>query len=159
MWSVRKGVMALMARKFRSFIKSSSLWAMEITDRLKALEDIVALLGGAAYIFDNSTSESDPGDGVFKLNDSVKADATELYISEITQGSINVEDFLEDVIVGDIVIISQENDVSRNLHMTVSQIITDNTTWFKIEFTVDAANGGEFQNNRVCSISVIRVRL
>jgi hypothetical protein len=144
-----------MARAFKNFITSSSLWAVEVTDRLKALEDLVSLLGGAIYIFDNNNTEADPGSGRFRLDDSTKADATVMYISEFTLGNINIEDFIEDVVAGDAIIIRQEDDISRNLHATVTGTITDNTTWFKIEFTVDVANGSEFQNNRACSISIV----
>ena len=147
--------MALMARPFKNLTRPTQLWAQELVNRLKALEDLVALLGAATFIFDNSTSSADPGSGKFRLNNAVKASATHIFISNTTEGGIDIEDIFQDVAADDHLIIRQENDVTRNMHVTVSSIV-DNTTWFDITIVVDASNGSEFQNNQGCAISIIR---
>jgi hypothetical protein len=50
-----------MALSFRNFIKPTSLWAVEITDRLKALEDLVGTRVDGALVF-GSTPQSIPDD-------------------------------------------------------------------------------------------------
>lgn len=144
-----------MAKSLKNLIRPTNLWAQEITDRLKRLEDIVALLGGASFVFDNNTVSMDPGPGRFRLDNSVKALSVAAFVSNITEGGIDVDDIYDGVDPGDQMIFVQEDDASRNLHVTITSV-TDNVTWHKFDYTVDAANGAEFQNNRSCSISIIR---
>jgi hypothetical protein len=144
-----------MAKSLKNLIAPTPLWAAEITDRLKRLEDLVAFLGGAVFVFDNSTTEADPGPGRFRLDNTVKALSTSAFVSNITEGGIDIDDIYDGVDPGDQMIFVQESDPSRNLHTTVTSV-TDNGTWHKFEYTVDASNGAEFQNNRSCSISIIR---
>ncbi len=144
-----------MARSLKNLVRPTNLWCQEITDRLKELEDIVSFLGGANFVFNNSTASLDPGSGRFRLDNSVKALSTATFVSNITEGGIDVKEVYDTITPGDIMIFVQEDDPSRNLHVTVTAV-TDNVTWHDIDYTVDAANGAEFQNNRSCSISIIR---
>lgn len=144
-----------MARSLKNLIAPTALWAQEITDRLKRLEDLVAFLGGATFVFRSGLQVGDPGSGRFYLDNTVKALSTSVSVSNITEGGIDIDDVYDGVDPGDQMIIAQENDPSRNLHTTVSSVI-DNGTWHEFNYTVDAANGGEFQNNRACSITIIR---
>lgn len=144
-----------MAKSLKNLIAPTALWAQEITNRVKRLEDIVAFLGGANFVFDNNTSSGDPGTGRFRLDNSTKALSVAAFVSNITEGGIDIDDIYDGVDPGDQMIFVQEDDPSRNLHVTVSAV-TDNATWHKFDYSVDASNGAEFQNNRSCSISVIR---
>lgn len=144
-----------MAKSLKNLIAPTPLWCQEITNRLKRLEDIVALMGGASFVFDNNTTEADPGAGRFRLDNSVKALSSAMFVSNITEGGIDVDAIYDEVDPGDVFIISQESDPSRNLHVSVTTV-TDNGTWHKFDYTVDAANGAEFQNNRSCSLSLIK---
>lgn len=144
-----------MARPFRNFIAPVHLWCQEASDRIKALEDMVAFLGGAAFVFSNNTTEADPGAGRFRLDNATKALSVACFVSNITEGGVDVDDIYDGVDPGDQMIIRQNDDPSRNLHVTVSAV-TDNATWHKFDYSVDASNGAEFQNNRSCSISIIR---
>ncbi len=144
-----------MARSFKNLIRPSTLWCEEATLRLKRLEDLVAFLGGANFVFDNNTAALDPGPGRFRLDNSVKALSVAAFVSNITEGGVDVDDIYDGVDPGDQMIFAQENDPSRNLHVTITSV-TDNVTWHQFDYTVDAANGAEFQNNRSCSISIIR---
>lgn len=144
-----------MAKSLKNLIAPTVLWCQEITNRLKRLEDIVAFLGGATFVFDSNTTEADPGPGRFRLDNGVKALSVATFVSNITEGGLDVDDVYDGVDPGDQMIFVQETDPSRNLHVTVTAV-TDNVTWFKFDYTVDASNGAEFQNNRSCSISIIR---
>jgi len=144
-----------MAKSLKNLIRPTLLWAREITERLKRLEDIVAFLGAATFIFRSGVQVGDPGVARFYLDNTVKALSTSASISNITEGGVDVDEVYDGVDPGDQMIISQENDPGRNLHTTVSSV-TDNGTWHEFDYTVDAANGGEFQNNRSCSVTIIR---
>ena len=144
-----------MASSFKNLIKPTALWCEEAANRIKTLEDMVALIGGANFVFSNSTASGDPGTGRFRLDNSTKALSVALFISNITEGGVDVDDVYDGLDPGDNMIIRQGDDPSRNLHVTVTAV-TDNATWFKVDYTVDAANGAEFQNNRSCAISIIR---
>lgn len=144
-----------MAKSLKNLIAPTPLWCTEITNRLKRLEDIVAFLGGASFVFDNNTTEADPGSGRFRLDNSSKALSVAAFISNITEGGVDIDEVYDGVDPGDQMIFVQETDPSRNLHITVTSV-TDNGTWHKFDYTVDASNGAEFQNNRSCAISVIR---
>jgi hypothetical protein len=144
-----------MAKSLKNLIAPTPLWCAEITNRLKRLEDIVSFLGGASFVFDNNTSSGDPGPGRFRLDNSVKALSVAAFVSNITEGGIDVDDIYDGVDPGDQMIFAQENDPSRNLHVTITAV-ADNGTWHKFDYNVDASNGAEFQNNRSCSISIIR---
>jgi len=144
-----------MAKSLLNLIRPTVLWCREITDRLKRLEDIVAFLGAATFIFRGGVQVGDPGSGRFYLDNTLKALSTSVSVSNITEGGVDVDDIYDGVDPGDQMIISQETDPSRNLHTTVSSV-ADNGTWHEFDYTVDAANGGEFQNNRSCSVTIIR---
>lgn len=144
-----------MAKDFLNFIFPNRLWCREATTRIKRLEDLVAFLGAATFVFRGGVQVGDPGLGRFYLDNTVKALSTSASVSNITEGGIDVDDIYDGVDPGDQMIISQESDPSRNLHTTVSSV-ADNGTWHEFDYTVDAANGGEFQNNRACSITIIR---
>ena len=145
-----------MAKPFKNLINQhSSLWAAEISNRVKRLEDIVALMGGANFVFDNNTTSGDPGPGRFRLDNSVKALSVAMFVSNITEGGIDVDTIYDEVDPGDLFIIIQEGDASRNLNVTITAV-TDNGTWHKFDYTVNSSNGAEFQNNRSCSLSLIK---
>lgn len=144
-----------MARSLKNLIAPTALWAEEITNRLKRLEDLVAFLGAATFVFRGGVQVGDPGVGRFYLDNTIKALSTSASVSNITEGGIDIDEIYDGVDPGDQMIISQESDPSRNLHTTVSSVI-DNGSWHEFNYTVDASNGGEFQNNRACSISIIR---
>ncbi len=144
-----------MARPFRNLPLPRPLFCEEVVNRIKAIEDVLALLGGAEFVYRNNTAEENPGAGNFRLDNALKGLSTATFISIITAGGQDVEEVYEELDIGDHLIFIQVDDRSRNFSATITGI-TDNATWFDIEYTVDVDNGLEFQNNRAVQVVIVK---
>lgn len=101
---------------------------------------------GVSWLFDDGTSDADPGSGNFRLNHATPASATELYISETDadgnpQGSWlgTLDDGGDASDSGTIVI--RQTDNAGLLVATVTGSVTDNGSYRTVPITVVAASG------------------
>jgi hypothetical protein len=89
--------------------------------------------------YDHHTSESDPSDGDFRLNDTTVANATELYISRKTDNGVNVYNIIKSLNSGDRLYIQNSSSSSQALLVTISASVVDHSNWFTIPISVDGS--------------------
>lgn len=110
--------------------------------------------GGGSTIFGwkfkTATAEADPGSGFFRMNNSTPASVTSLFVSSVTDGGLNLDNFLADLRVGEEIVVQQGDDPSKVIAFEITST-TDNTGWWSIGVTVLDAIGTLFGNNRVCA--------
>lgn len=113
--------------------------------------------GGASviahYRFDTSTSEADPGNGDFRMDNATPASVTEIFVSETTDGGNDFTNVLGFLSAGDQIYIQQDNDAARFILITVTANV-DNGTWVSLACTVDAS-GTLFESNSKCTMLLL----
>ena len=107
----------------------------------------------AAYRFDTSIVEADPGNGDFRMDNATPASVTELFISSITDNGNDFDTILGLVSSGDQIYIQQDNDATKFILFNVTANV-DNTGWWSIAGTI-AASGTIFDSNAKCHILII----
>jgi hypothetical protein len=103
------------------------------------------------YTFDSSTSNSDPGSGRLRLNNSTLSSATQLYISETDANGVNVSAILatwDDKKIREKgwVKITKASDPSTWVQYQIILDLTDNGTWdtFRLNYV---GHNGTFAND------------
>lgn len=124
----------------------------------KALEQ-TPLSGGNLltlnYVFSTTTTAADPGAGRIRFNNSTPASVTEIYISEITDGSLFVGQLLADMKAGDKMAIAEEGDATKFITVTLDSAPVDSTDFYTISVTI-VDSGALIGNNRSCGVLIIR---
>lgn len=99
------------------------------------------------YTWTNNTTESDPGHGKAKCNNSDPALATELYLSVYDQGGQAAVTVL-DLKAGDEIVLYSSGDISQNNRYTlVTDIINLGYEWVTAQVIVSEDNGFDPKNN------------
>ena len=89
----------------------------------------------AAYRFDTSIVEADPGAGDLRYDNATPASVTELFISATTDNGVDLQNILSFIANGDRIYVQQDNDSSKYILFDVTANV-DNTGWFSIAGTV-----------------------
>ncbi|MCP4900883.1 MAG: hypothetical protein GY906_28280 [bacterium] len=89
---------------------------------------------------------ADPGNTFFRLNNATLASVTALAFSVVTHKEGDATNFFNSLDVGDQLIMQQRKDKGEFATFTITGI-TDNTTWFQIDVTVNES-GDEFTDNK-----------
>jgi hypothetical protein len=92
--------------------------------------------GGAAvsfpWKFKDSILSGDPGNGQFRFNSTTASAITEIYVSDLTNNSIDASNILNAIASGDRLYIQQNDDANRAVLFNVTASTVDNTGWFTI---------------------------
>jgi hypothetical protein len=107
----------------------------------------------AAYRFQTSIVEADPGSGNLRYDNATPASVTELFISATTDNGVDLQNILSFISAGDRVYFQQDNDASKYILFDVSANV-DNTGWFSLAGTV--SNSGTIpDSNAKCHILIL----
>ena len=96
---------------------------------------------GFSYAFDTSTTSSNPGSGVVRLNNATLASATEIYISETDGWGVDISGFLSTIQSGVRLRLSKLGAQNSTVLFTASGSATDNGTWRTIPGAVTVSSG------------------
>jgi len=96
------------------------------------------------WTFSNSTGESDPGSGIFRLNNGTQSSSTAIYLSK-TSKSGESHDFT-DLVVGAEFRITEAGSLNGHT-VEVTGTFTDNGTWVSIPISVANTVGSIGNNN------------
>jgi trimeric autotransporter adhesin len=107
----------------------------------------------SSYRFNNSTTQADPGNGNFRMNNATPSSVTEIFVSSTNNNSNDWDNILNLVSSGDTIYIQQDDDSSRYVLLDVTANV-DNTGWYSIAVTV-SSSGTLFNNNGKCHIMII----
>jgi hypothetical protein len=107
----------------------------------------------AAYRFQTSIVESDPGNGNLRYDNATPASVTELFISATTDNGVDLQNILSFISAGDRIYFQQDNDASKYLLFDVT-VNVDNGGWFSFAGTV--SNSGTIpDSNAKCHILIL----
>jgi len=107
----------------------------------------------AAYRFDTSIVEADPGNGDFRMDNATPASVTEIFVSSTTDNGNDFNTILSLVSTDDQIYIQQDNDSTKFILLNVTANV-DNTGWWSIAGTI-ASSGTVFDSNAKCHILIL----
>jgi hypothetical protein len=107
----------------------------------------------AAYRFQTSIVEADPGNGNLRYDNATPASVTELFISSTTDNGVDLQNILSFISAGDRIYFQQDNDASKYLLFDIT-VNVDNGGWFSFAGTV--SNSGTIpDSNAKCHILIL----
>lgn len=109
--------------------------------------------GGTVSIpwkFSTTITDSNPGSGNFRLNNATQGNSTQIFVSDITDGGVDVSAIIDSLVPGTDIYIQQNDDSTRFHVATVNGGVVDATTYFKIPVTI-SDSGTDLANNKVAS--------
>jgi hypothetical protein len=113
------------------------------------------ILGGN-YFFSNLTADADPGDGVFRLNNSDLTLVTEIYIDNLTNSGNNAAPFIDQLQEDNKIFIQQLDDESKGVLYNVEAVPVDATGYRRITVTFIAeVGGGLFDDGNECQVQLL----
>ena len=105
----------------------------------------------AEWQYDDSTSDSDPGSGNFRLNStSPQSSATFAYIADETENSVDASLILSTVVSGDLLYIQQKGDSSRALLFEASGPSVDASGYWRIPLQSGEGTGTAVEDGEEC---------
>ena len=107
------------------------------------------------YGYDNTTADADPGAGNFRLNNTLVASATEMYIADDNQSSVDIQTMIQNLAIGTGVYISNPNVKTDAAYFTVSGAITDNSGYSTVPLTFVDSGTSSFTNGTILSFSFL----
>ena len=127
------------------------------TDDLGNDYNLLEVQGGssiiAAYRFQTSIVEADPGNGNLRYDNATPASVTELFISSTTDNGVDLQNILSFISANDRIYFQQDNDASKYILFDVT-VNVDNGGWFSIAGSV--SNSGTIpDNNAKCHILIL----
>ena len=96
-----------------------------------------------------STTATDPGTGLFKLNNLSQTSATAIYVDSVSAHGRNIDDLMGMLGSGDRLALVEQEGGGNQLHATLSGAPTDNSGWWTIPVTIDASGAGLVDNREV----------
>jgi hypothetical protein len=118
-------------------------------------ESNVASWAAQTWRYRTDTADADPGSGRFRTNTSTLSTVTEIYISDLTDSGLDVSNFINLVKSGDRIYVQQSDDSTAAAVFTVDSDIVDNTSYFTIPVSFNAAASSELSQNKLCTIAFI----
>ncbi len=90
----------------------------------------------AVWQYDDTTTSGDPGSGNFRTDNNTIASMTQLYISDETKNGVDFSNILGALNIGDEIYLQNGEDSNEAALVTITGI-TDNTTWYSFDITVN----------------------
>lgn len=128
-------------------------FSLDATTWVPVGDNTAATVNGT-WKFDTSTTNSDPGNKNFRLNNATLASVTAIYISETSNTGVDASTAFSFLSTGDKIYIQQKNDSTKAAIFSVSGAITDNGTWVTIPVTV-SKNSTLYSNNAECGVTIL----
>jgi len=102
--------------------------------------------------YSNNTTMADPGSGAFRLNAATFAATSQIALDILTDGSVDVSNFLKTLVSGDIIQFQDQSNSANWARYHLSGAPTNNTGWFLLPVTPDASAGSAVTNNTPCLV-------
>jgi hypothetical protein len=104
--------------------------------------------------FDTSIVMAAPASGRWRMNNATPASVTTLALNDTDRDGVDTSTILDNLAVGDALLIQQSNDATKYLMCDVV-LSTDQTGWFEIDVTI-ADSGVIFDNNQDCLFIIVK---
>jgi len=105
----------------------------------------------AEWVYDSSTTDSDPGKTKFRLNNATQVNSTFIYVDDEGKGKVDMGLLISKLEPGDMIYIQEKKDSSRALLFEVAAIPTDATGYWKIPIQNGADSGLDIENDENCA--------
>ena len=103
--------------------------------------------------YSNTTVDADPGAGLFRLDDTVLANVTEMYIADDNQSTVDLSSMIQDLGVGVTIYLGNPNVKTDAACFEVSGAIVNNTGYSIIPVTFKSSGSSAFTNGTILSFS------
>jgi len=104
---------------------------------------------GSMWSFDTGTSDADPGNKNFRLDNATQASATFIYVNDTADSGVDMRNILLALGANDEIYIQQDKDSTRYHLFTVTGDAVGATGYVKIPISSDSA-GADLENNKKC---------
>lgn len=104
----------------------------------------------AEWKFDDSTTDSDPGNGKFRLDATLQTNATYVYVDDYTNQGYDASFVLSKLKTGDAIYIQDKSTSAAAMLAEMSGDAVDGTGYWKLPITNVKVAGTEFDKNKVC---------
>jgi len=104
----------------------------------------------AEWEFSNSTTEGDPGNKKFRMNNATQANSTFLYINDTDKQNVDMGRLIDKLKSGDLIYIQEKKDSTRAILFEVSGDSEDQTGWWKVPVTAGEA-ALDIENKEDCA--------
>ncbi len=105
----------------------------------------------AEWKFSTSTTEADPGNNRFRLNNATQENSTFIYIDDLSKQGVDMGNLINKLKSGDLIYIQEKSDSSRAILFTVNGDTEDQTGWWKIPITGGEESLDDLRNNKDCA--------
>lgn len=106
------------------------------------------------YKSSSTTTQSDPGAGKVRWNNSTQASATQLYIDTVTQDGIDLSSFVGRIAAGDTLHLQDKDDATVYQNWLIGAVVNE-TGWITMPVTFVSSGGGNIANNKEIILVVI----
>ena len=117
--------------------------------------------GGSAmsghFIFDDDTTDADPGAGKVRLNTGAFDTATEIYLDALTVAAVNIGAVLSDMATGDEIRLQVSDDDDNNVVYEFTAIPVDNDGYWTLAVTHKQSAGSFFLHDEELVATVVLV--
>jgi len=109
------------------------------------------------FSYKNITTNSDPGKGNFRYNNTVTSSITEIYFDNLTAGGLDITNIVESLKSGSYQLyIQQKTDATKVSLFDVRSAVINNAGWLTIPVSHRSSGDGALPNNNaVCAVFVI----
>lgn len=107
------------------------------------------------FKFSTTTTAADPGNGSFRFNNASAPSVTDIYLSDTTNGGLDISRIISKLQSGSYQLyVQQKDDAATAVLFEVAGTPVDNTTWVDIPVSYITASGGLPGNNKLCLFGV-----
>ena len=103
--------------------------------------------------YSNTTVDADPGAGLFRMDDTVLANVTEMYIADDNQSTVDLSAMVQALGVGANIYLGNPNVKTDAACFVVSGAIVNNTGYSTIPVTFKSSGSSAFTNGTIISFS------
>ena len=100
--------------------------------------------------FSTSTTEADPGNARFRLDNATQENSTFIYLDDVDKQGVDMGNLINRLKSGDLIYIQEKADASRAILFTVNGDPEDQTGWWKIPVTAGEESLDDLRNNKFC---------
>lgn len=105
------------------------------------------------YKASNTTTDSDPGAGRFRWNNSTQSSATRLYLDFLTEDGIDIENYVNHIIAGSELYLQDKDDASKYQKWLIGSTVV-NVGYLTLNVVLTTSGGGNIANNAVMALRI-----
>lgn len=134
-----------------------ALFFRDSSDNVIPIASINNNLVAGEYLFSTSTSATDPGSGVFRLNNATRSSATAIYIDQLSNLKTDADPIFKSLVAGDVIVWQDKASAANTVRYRVTAAPTNNTGWWSIPVEWMSETGSLWAANTLVSFTLHRI--